>query len=189
MDRVWVNSLGINKCMLTFGVNPSFASITIRQRLFWWRTFKILSVLDDNGAVEETLLIGSTWSGPFRSNFLCSLSSVRPLIFWCTNIFLRSTVWHSHSYFAEFEFRCYRDLGKPGSMGLSDLLRSQTVALSLTTQFLSQHQPLVLLNMKIYFSLFLIGFLLIDLWKIIKWKITDVQERLNLCFFWKNLGL
>ena len=100
--------------------------------------------------------------------------------------FLGSTVWQTHSYFAEFEFRCYRDLGKPGSMGLSDLLRSQTVALSLTTQFLSQLQPLVLLNMKIYFSLFLIGFLLLDLWKTINWKNTDVQESLKSVFSEKS---
>ena len=50
-------------------------------------------------------------------------------------------------------------------MGLSDLL-SQTAALSFTTQFLSQYQPLalVLLTIEKYFSL-LIGFLLNDFYK------------------------
>ena len=52
--------------MLTFGdkfcFNYNLAEIVLVNDM---EKFKILSVLDDNGAVEETLLIGSTWLGLF----------------------------------------------------------------------------------------------------------------------------
>ena len=68
-------------------------------------------------------------------------------------------------------------------MGLSDLL-SQTAALSFTTQFLSQYQPLalVLLTIEKYFSL-LIGFLLNDFYKELWVNRKYCQSFMDTCWF------